>query len=113
MLLSAPTGLHHSTHTEDQEPTMKFESLHELYLQEIRDLYSAEKQILKALPKVIESTTSTDLRNALSHHLQETKNHVQRLEQVFQIHNEKAKEETCDGMKGILKEGEDILDHDE
>ncbi len=92
---------------------MKFESLHDLYLNELRDLYSAEKQILKALPKVIESSGSADLRTALSNHLEETKNHVVRLERVFQLHNEKAKAETCDGMKGILDEGDDILDHDE
>jgi len=92
---------------------MKFESLHDLYLEELRDLYSAEKQILKALPKVIESTDSPDLRRALSNHLEETKNHTLRLEQVFQLHNEKAKAQTCDGMKGILEEADDILDHDE
>jgi ferritin-like metal-binding protein YciE len=92
---------------------MKFESLHDLYLQELRDLYSAEKQILKTLPKVIENVDSADLRTALSNHLEETKNHAVRLEQVFRLHNQPAKTETCDGMKGILAEGEDIIDHDE
>ena len=62
---------------------MKFDSLHELYILELRDLYHAEKQILKALPKVIEATTSPDLRTALSNHIEETKGHVMRLEQVF------------------------------
>jgi len=92
---------------------MKFNSLHDLYVEELRDLYSAEKQILKALPKVIESTHSADLRTALSTHLEETKHQVIRLEQVFKLHNEPAKAETCDGMKGILEEAADILDHDE
>ncbi|HUB80927.1 MAG TPA: ferritin-like domain-containing protein [Bryobacteraceae bacterium] len=92
---------------------MKFESLHQLYLMELRDLYDAEKRIVKALPRVIENTTSPDLQTALSNHLQETKGHVTRLEQVFKLHNEEAKTETCDGMKGILSEGEDILGHDE
>ncbi|HUO30265.1 MAG TPA: ferritin-like domain-containing protein [Bryobacteraceae bacterium] len=92
---------------------MKFNSLHDLYVEELRDLYSAEKQILKALPKVIESTHSADLRTALSTHLEETKHQVNRLEQVFKLHNEPAKAETCDGMKGILEEAADILDHDE
>jgi ferritin-like metal-binding protein YciE len=92
---------------------MKFESLHDLYLSELRDLYHAEKQILKALPKVIENTNSPELQTALSNHLEETKGHVARLEQVFRLHNEEPKAETCDGMKGILSEGEDILDHDE
>lgn len=92
---------------------MKFESLHDLYLNELRDLYHAEKQILKALPKVIEKTKSQELQTALSNHLEETKGHVTRLEQVFRLHNEEPKAETCDGMKGILSEGEDILRHDE
>jgi len=92
---------------------MKFESLHELYVAELRDLYDAERRILKALPKVIENTASPELQTALSNHLEETKGHVTRLEQVFELHHEEAKAETCDGMKGILAEGEDILDHDE
>ena len=92
---------------------MKLESLHELYLKELRDLYHMEQQIVKALPKIIESTNSQQLRSALSHHLEETRGQVTRLEEVFQLHNEKPKAETCDGMKGILEEGEDILDHDE
>jgi ferritin-like metal-binding protein YciE len=92
---------------------MKFQSLHDLYIDELRHLYSAEKQILKALPKVIESASSPDLRTALSNHLEETKSHVTRLEQVFQLHHQEAKAETCEGMKGILDEGEDMLDHDE
>ncbi len=92
---------------------MKFKSLHDLYIEELRDLYHAEKQILKALPKVIENTKSSELSTALSNHLEETKGHVTRLEQVFQLHNLEAKAETCEGMKGILSEGEDILGHDE
>jgi ferritin-like metal-binding protein YciE len=92
---------------------MKFESLHDLYLNELRDLYDAEKRIVKALPKVIEKTNSPELRNALTSHLEQTKGHVTRLEQVFQLHQEEAKTETCDGMKGILAEGEDLLDHAE
>ena len=92
---------------------MKLESLHTLYLKELRDLYHMEQQIVKALPKMIESTDSSELRSALSTHLQETKGQVSRLEQIFQLHNEDAKTETCKGMKGIIDEGEDILDHDE
>ena len=92
---------------------MKFQSLHDIYLQELRDLYHAEKQIVKALPKVIEASTSVELRNALSHHLKETEGQVARLEQVFKLHNEEPRASTCDGMKGILSEGSEILDHDE
>lgn len=92
---------------------MKFKSLHDIYLQELRDLYHAEKQILKALPKVIEASTSAELRNALTNHLKETEGQVTRLEQVFKLHNEEPKAETCDGMKGILSEAADLLSHDE
>lgn len=93
--------------------TMKFEDLHSLYLHELKDLYDAEKRIVKALPKIIEASNSQPLRTALSNHLEETKGHVTRLEQVFQLHNEKADTEKCKGMSGILDEGEDILGHDE
>ena len=92
---------------------MKFENLHALYLNELRDLYHAEKQILKALPKMIEKTNSTQLRTALSNHLQETQGHVDRLERIFRLHHEEPKTETCQGMKGIIDEDEDILSHDE
>src|SRR5262252_561731 len=92
---------------------MKLESLHELYLKELRDLYHAEKQIVKALPKMIEASESSDLRTALSDHLQETQNQVTRLERVFQMHNVEPKTETCKGMEGIIDEGKDIAGHDE
>jgi ferritin-like metal-binding protein YciE len=92
---------------------MKIDSLHALYLTELRDLYHAEKQIVKALPKMIEHTNSTDLRTALSNHLEETRGHVARLERVFGLHGEQPKAETCEGMEGIIDEGEDIVSHDE
>lgn len=92
---------------------MKFDSLHSLYLKELRDLYQAEQQIVKAMPKMIESCVSQDLRSALSQHLTETKGQVTRLEQVFRLHNEEPEKETCKGMEGILNEGKNILSHDE
>jgi ferritin-like metal-binding protein YciE len=92
---------------------MKFESLHPLYLDELRDLYDAENRILKALPKMIEASNSPDLRSALSKHLEESRRHLTRLEQVFSLHNEEPKGGICKGLKGILDEGEDILGHDE
>jgi ferritin-like metal-binding protein YciE len=91
---------------------MKLESLHDLYLSELKDLYSAEDQILKALPKVIEKTKSPQLRTALSKHLEETKGHVTRLEQVFEMHGEDAKKHKCKGMQGILEEGDEMLGND-
>ncbi len=91
---------------------MKLESLHDLYLLELKDLYSAEDQILKALPKMIEKAQSSDLRTALSNHLEETRIHVTRLEQIFQMHGEDAEKEKCKGMQGILSEGEDVVGKD-
>jgi ferritin-like metal-binding protein YciE len=92
---------------------MKLASLHELYLNELHDLYDGEKQIIKALPKMIESSTSAELRNALSNHLEETRSQVTRLEQIFRLHNEGVKGEKCKGLEGIINEGKDLLKHDE
>lgn len=92
---------------------MKIESLHDLYIKELHDLYDAENQIVKALPKMIEASNSAQLRSALSEHLEQTRNQVARLEQVFRLHNEDVEGEKCDGMSGIISEGKDILKHDE
>lgn len=91
---------------------MQLETLHDLYLTELRDLYSAENQIVKALPKVIEKTTNPELRQALESHLEETRGHVTRLEEVFQMHGEEAKKQKCKGMQGVLDEGEEMLGYD-
>jgi ferritin-like metal-binding protein YciE len=88
----------------------RVENLKDLYLAELQDLYDAEKRIVKALPKVAEAASQPELRNALLHHLEQTKGHVQRLEQVFEGLGQSAKTKTCDGMKGILDEGEDVID---
>src|SRR5579863_6021601 len=91
---------------------MKLESLYDLYLSELKDLYSAEDQILQALPKVIERTESVELRHALESHLEETRTHVSRLERVFEMHGVEAKKLKCKGMQGILEEGEELTDRD-
>ena len=92
---------------------MKIESLHDLYIRELRDLYEGENQIVKNLPKMIESANSSELRNALADHLEQTRNHVTRLEQVFRLHNEEIEGEKCKGISGIIDEGKDILKHNE
>jgi len=92
---------------------MKLESLHELYTKELHDMYDAENQIVKALPKLVESSKSTQLRNALSQHLEQTRGHVQRLERILRMHNEDVKGEKCKGLEGIIDEGKDIIKHDE
>lgn len=91
---------------------MKLETLHDLYLLELKDLYSAEQQIVKALPKVIDKTTNPELRQALENHLEETRGHVSRLEEIFQMHGEEAKETKCKGMEGVLKEGDEMIGKD-
>jgi len=89
----------------------KVANLKELYVEELEDLYDAEKRILKALPKVAEAASDQELRSALMQHLEQTKEHLSRLEQVFQGLGQSAKSKTCTGMKGILSGGEDTIGH--
>jgi ferritin-like metal-binding protein YciE len=88
---------------------MKLETMKELLLDELQDLYSAETQITKALPKMVKASTSPDLKQAFDSHLQETEGHVQRLEKIFKHLKEDSKGKTCEGMKGLLKEGEERI----
>jgi len=81
------------------------ETLKDLYLDQLRDLYSAERQIVEALPDMEEAAKSAQLRDAFVTHLEETKGHVGRLEQIFESLGEKAGGEKCDAIEGILKEG--------
>lgn len=93
---------------------MKLESLRELLIEELQDLYSAENQILEALPKMIEEADSPELKNGFSQHLEQTRGHVRRLDQIFDQLGKDVdrKEKTCKGMKGIIKDAEDLLDED-
>lgn len=92
---------------------MKAHSLRELFIAELRDLYDAEHQLTKALPKMAESASSSELREAFEEHLEQTRNHVSRLEKIFANLGEKAKPEKCKGMEGLLKEGSDLLKEDD
>ncbi len=91
---------------------MKLNSLNELFIHELRDAYSAEHQIVKALPKMIDSANYPELRSAFEEHLEQTRTQVGRLEQIFSMLNEKAKASKCKGMDGILDEGKDMIDED-
>lgn len=91
---------------------MKLNSLFDLYLAELHDLYDGERQIMKALPKMIEAASAEELRAALKEHLDQTQLHINRLEDIFDMHSEKAKPETCEGMAGIIKEGNNLLKQD-
>ena len=87
-------------------------TLHEALVDEIRDLYHAEKQLLKALPKLAKNATDKTLEQALRSHLTETEEHVTRLEEVFELLEEKVKAKPCAGMAGIVEEGSDALGED-
>ena len=89
--------------------TKPIKSLDDLFVHTLQDLYYAEQQITKALPKMISKTTTPELKQAFDKHLGETKSHIKRLEQVFQLHGETAKAVTCPAIDGILEEANAIL----
>jgi ferritin-like metal-binding protein YciE len=88
---------------------LQLDSLRDLMVEELRDLYSAETQLLDALPKMAEAASSNQLKSAFSHHLEETRQHVSRLERIFQQIGENSSGETCEAMKGLIKEGEILV----
>jgi ferritin-like metal-binding protein YciE len=88
----------------------EIQTLHDALIDELKDLYNAEKQLIKALPKMAKNATSPPLRAALASHLSETRNQVRRLEQAFKLLDEKPKGKLCDGMQGILKEGNKMME---
>ena len=91
---------------------MKLESLQELFVEELKDLYSAENQILKALPKMIKKAASSELKGGFEEHLEQTKGHVERLEKIFQELEESPKGKKCKGMEGIIADGADLMQED-
>lgn len=91
---------------------MKLDSLHNLFVHELKDLHSAESQLVEALPKMVDAASSSELKQAFSHHLEQTRQHVSRLEQIFDQIGEKANGETCEAMKGLIKEGDKLLKED-
>lgn len=88
---------------------MKLENLRDLMVDELRDLYDAEQQIIDALPKMAKAASSDDLRQTFEEHLQQTKNHKRNLEQVFDQLGEKRSRKECVGMKGLIKEGQKLM----
>ena len=91
---------------------MPNENLKNLYIDELKDLYSAENQLLKALPKMAKAASSDQLRKGFEEHLEQTKGHVQRLEEIFQSLGESPKGKKCVGMEGLVKEGSEIMQED-
>jgi ferritin-like metal-binding protein YciE len=91
---------------------MEMESLKELYVDELKDLYSAEKQLVKALPKMAKNATNPELQEAFTQHLEETEGHVERLEQIFEMLGERAGGKKCKGMEGLIEEAKELLEED-
>jgi ferritin-like metal-binding protein YciE len=87
-------------------------TLHDAFVDELRDAYDAEKQVLKALPKMAKAAHSKELRAAFEAHLTETKGQVERLEQVFASLDEKVRGKHCDGVAGIIEEGKSVMEED-
>jgi ferritin-like metal-binding protein YciE len=103
--ISTPTD-----RTENEK--MKLDSLKKLYIEELQDLYSAENQILKALPKMAKAATSKELQAGFNEHLEQTKGHAKRLETICEKLGESPKGKTCKGMEGLIKEGEELMQED-
>jgi ferritin-like metal-binding protein YciE len=91
---------------------MKDNTLRELFIDELRDLYDAESRLVKALPKMAKASNSDELRSGIEHHLQQTKQHLERLKEVLTSLDEKPSGKKCPGMIGILQEGEELMDED-
>src|SRR5215467_13500003 len=85
-------------------------SLQQLYLEQLKDLYNAETQLVKALPKMAKAAKSEALREGFEQHLDQTRGHVQRLEQIFEAMEESPKGRKCAGMQGLVEEGEEVMD---
>jgi ferritin-like metal-binding protein YciE len=90
--------------------TAKVKSLEDLFIDELKDMYNAENQLTRALPKMAKKANSDELRKAIETHLEETQNQIERLEKVFEELNQTAKGKTCQAMKGLIEEGTEIME---
>lgn len=88
----------------------KLNSLKDLLIEELKDLYSAETQLVRALPKMAKAATNTDLQDGFTVHLEQTKGHVARLERALEILGESPKGKTCHAMEGLIEEGKEAID---
>src|SRR6202171_1301029 len=108
------SGNPHRTLEERSKGELKMpkDSLRELYIDELKDLYSAETQLVKALPKMAKAASNGELRQAFEEHLRQTSEHVARLEQIFEALEEKPTGKKCVGMEGLVKEGSEVMKED-
>lgn len=91
---------------------METNTLKQLYVDELRDIYDAEKQLIKALPEMAEAATSEELRSGFEGHLEQTREHARRLEQIFSALGEKPTGKKCKGMQGLVTEGSEMIEED-
>ena len=91
---------------------MQLEDLQDLYTEQLRDLYNAENQLVKALPKMAKASSNEELAQGFLDHLEETKGHVERLEKIFKAMGEKPTGKTCAAMKGLIEEGKETMEED-
>jgi ferritin-like metal-binding protein YciE len=91
---------------------MEIDSLRKLYVEELKDLYSAEKQILQALPKMAKKATNAQLRQAFQEHLEVTRMQVERLDRIFELLGKSPRGKKCKGMEGLLEEGKEMMQED-
>ncbi len=91
---------------------MTLDNLRDLYVEQLRDLYNAEQQLTEALPQLVEAASHSELRQAFESHLEETREHVQRIETIFNDLGESPEGEKCEAMEGLIEEGEELLEKD-
>lgn len=92
-----------------KENDMTVNTLNDLFLETLRDLYYVEKKLVKTLPKMAQKASSEDLKEAIESHLSETETHVRRLEQVFELLDQKASAKTCEALEGLIREAEEVM----
>jgi ferritin-like metal-binding protein YciE len=112
---NGPTGLSSSSIRSSKHEELNMsqaKTLHDAFLDELRDAYDAEKQLTKALPKMAKAATSPGLRKAFESHLEETRGQITRLEEVFGTLDEKVRGKHCDGIAGIIEEGDSVMEED-
>jgi ferritin-like metal-binding protein YciE len=91
---------------------MELSTLKDLYIHELKDLYSAEKQLIRALPKMAKAATSPDLAKGFEQHLEETKEHAARLEKLLKDHHQSTRGPKCKGMEGVIAEGAELIEEE-
>lgn len=91
---------------------MEMNSLRDLFIDQLKDIYSAESQVTKALPKMAKAATANDLRSAFQDHLQQTQTQIDRLDQIFKSLGKNPRGKKCKGMEGLLEEGKELLEED-